>query len=77
MMVQAGLWGVSLYRSTKGTTGVPATKAPVLNFSTHRPWLSVPSGATDSMGMAGFEALHNTGQKGGHLSALSATPSAV
>lgn len=57
MIVQAGLCGVSLYRSTYGTTGTPATKAPRLNDSTHLPWLRVPSGATDNIGMAGLEAL--------------------
>lgn len=64
MIVQAGLWGVSLYLSTNGTTGMPATKAPVLNLSTHRPWLSVPSGATDSMGIAGLEALCTAWHRG-------------
>lgn len=34
-----------------GTTGTPATKAPVLYVSRQRPCPSVPSGATESIGM--------------------------
>jgi hypothetical protein len=57
MMVHAGLCLFMLYLKMTGSTGLPATKAPVLNCSMTWPEPQVPSGAMARGGMAGLLAL--------------------
>lgn len=71
MMVHAGLCLFMLYLKMTGSTGLPATKAPVLNCSMTWPEPQVPSGAMARGGMAGLLALRGGGRGGRAASVIS------